>query len=207
MPLVKVVKVNSAIIYGIWEIVEELDTLLSHKAFNNHGNMETAILHPKKQLEYATSRILISHLCSEIGYNYNGLIKDEFGKPYLPNCDYQLSISHSFPFAIAILNKNGSAGIDIEYPNAKLERISSKFLNEKELKYKESLVDLCKVWCVKETLYKIYGRKKVDYKKHLHVNLDVSVDRCIGTFSNEKFTNSYEIKIEEFKDYIYCYNI
>ncbi|MEL6559185.1 MAG: 4'-phosphopantetheinyl transferase superfamily protein [Bacteroidota bacterium] len=207
MPLAKVVKVNEDIIYGIWEIAEEIETLLSDEAFNNHENIDVATLHPKKQLEYATSRILISKLCDEIGYPYNGLMKDEFGKPHLPDCNYQLSISHSFPFAIAILNKNGSAGIDIEYPNAKLKRISSKFLNEQELKYNESLTDLCKVWCVKETLYKIYGRKKVDYKKHLHVDLGISHDRCVGIFSNDEFTAEYEIRIEEYEGFIYCYNL
>ena len=207
MPLVKVVKVNEDIIYGIWEISEEIEYLLDDSAFRNHENIDIGTLHPKKQLEYATSRILISKLCDEIHYPYTGITKDEYGKPHLPNCDYQLSISHSFPYAIAILNKRGSAGIDIEYPNEKLKRISSKFLNEKEIKYADSLSDLCKVWCVKETLYKIYGRKKVDYKKHLHVDLGISHDRCSGIFSNDVFTQEYEIRIEEYEGFIYSYNL
>jgi len=207
MPLVKVVKVEKDIIYGIWEISEEIELLLKDDAFDNHENIDIATLHPKKQLEYVTSRILISKLCEEIDHQYTGIQKDEFGKPSLKDCAYHLSLSHSFPYAIAILNKKGSAGIDIEYPNEKLKRISSKFLNENELKYGENLSDLCKVWCVKETLYKIYGRKKVDYKKHLHVDLGIAHDQCIGVFSNDEFEKEYQIRIEEYDGFIYCYNL
>ncbi|MGB3463817.1 MAG: 4'-phosphopantetheinyl transferase superfamily protein [Cyclobacteriaceae bacterium] len=207
MPLAKVVRVNQHIIYGIWDITEEIEDLLEDDAFQNQEAVDVSTLHPKKQLEYATSRILIAKLCGEIGYSFSGIIKDEFGKPNLKGCNFHLSISHSYPYAVAIINQRESTGIDIEYPTNKLTRISSKFLNESELRYEEDLGDLCKVWCVKETLYKIYGRRKVDYRKHLHVDLGVAHDRCIGRFSNEHFDREYEIRIEEYEGFIYCYNV
>ena len=102
MPLVKVVKVNQDIIYGIWDITEEIEDLLDHQAFSNHEEVEVSALHPKKQLEYVTSRILIAHLCEEIGHPFSGISKDEYGKPELRDCKFHLSISHSYPFATAI---------------------------------------------------------------------------------------------------------
>ena len=207
MPLIKVVKVASGITYGLWEISEEIETLLEDRAFTNHENVSIATLHPKKQLEYVTSRILIARLCEEVGQPYTGLVKDEFGKPHLRDSDYHLSLSHSFPFAIAILNEHQPTGIDIEYPNAKIQRISSKFINEAEQRYNENITDLCKIWCIKETLYKIYGRKKVDYKKHLHVDLGKSHDQAKGVFSNGEFHQEYDIKVESHEGFVYCYNI
>lgn len=207
MPLAKVVKVNQDIIYGIWDITEEIEELIKDEAFTNHEEVTVSDLHPKKQLEYVTSRILIARLCEEIDQPFSGIIKDEFGKPALRDCHYHLSISHSYPYATAIINQKESAGIDIEYPTDKLKRISSKFLNREEEKYEESLSDLCKVWCVKETLYKIYGRKKVNYKKHLHVDLGVAHDRCSGRFSNGEFEREYEIRLENYDGFVYCYNV
>ena len=207
MPLIKVDEVSPGVVFGLWEISEELDVLLQDNAFNNLENVNIDLLHPKKQMEYTTSRILIARLCEQIGVDYSGIIKDEHGKPHLNGSNYQLSLSHSFPYAVAILNKDRPAGIDIEYPSDKIKRISSKFLNEAELQYREEVTDLCKVWCIKETLYKIYGRRKVDYKKHLHVKLGPAPDEARGLFANDSYREEFQIKIGSHDGFIYCYNL
>ncbi len=207
MPLIKVVTVNENIIYGIWEISEDIESLVDQEEFINHEEINIPGLHPKKQLEYVTSRILIANLCKGAGINYHGLIKDEFGKPYLKNCQYHLSVSHSFPYAIAVIHKKSAVGIDIEFPNEKISRISSKFLNDNELKYENSLLELCKVWCIKETLYKIYGRKKVDFKKHLHVSLGSGEKNPTGKFTKDDIDETYEIITSSYDGFIYCFNL
>jgi len=207
MPLVKVEQVNQNITYGIWGISEDIDNLVNMPEFINHEEIDIPGLHPKKQLEYVTSRILIATLCKKADITYHGIIKDEFGKPFLKNCQYHLSVSHSFPYATAIIHKTAPVGIDIEFPSEKLFRISPKFLNEGELIYQNNLQDLCKVWCIKETLYKIYGRKKVDFRKNLHVSLSGNKNQATGRFTNENIDKTYKIIFSKYDGFTICFNL
>ena len=108
------------------------------------------------------------------------LKKDEFGKPHLAHLlESELhfcSISHSRNLVAAMLSKK-PCGCDVQEIVPKISRVASKFLSEKEKEYIASLKDeafklqqLCTIWSAKESLYKTYGKKEIDFKKHLLVD-------------------------------------
>ena len=99
-------------------------------------------------------------------------LKDEFGKPYLTDSTFQISISHSWNI-VAIMAAPYNIGVDIQREVAKITRIEKKFIRPVE---KESLQENTKIphlhiyWGAKEALYKAYGRKRLGFVRHIHVD-------------------------------------
>lgn len=119
-----------------------------------------------RELQWSSSRQALSALNIDV----TQVEKDEFGKPHSAD-DFQISISHCKSFSAAIKSKK-EVGIDIEEITPRIERIASKFLNETDEKFVQQnnrLQALYLVWCAKEALYKLYGKKAVDFKKHIVV--------------------------------------
>ena len=97
--------------------------------------------------------------------------KDEFGKPFIPDSDYHISISHSHEMA-AVLASPISCGVDIQYPVEKIRRLVPKFCSSEELKETtrpDGLQTMHVIWGAKECIYKAYGRKAIDYRKHIAI--------------------------------------
>jgi phosphopantetheinyl transferase len=99
------------------------------------------------------------------------LDKDEFGKPYLVHQDQEISISHCKKYSAAIAG-NRAVGIDIEHIGNKINRIADRFMHPSEDNgYKDQALTEYRylIWCAKEAVYKLYGRKAVDFKNHMRV--------------------------------------
>lgn len=125
---------------------------------------------PRKRLEWLAGRVLLKHLATESGLNYQGVVKDEFGKPFLKDIDCQVSISNSFPFVAAQIHPHKSVGIDLEQPRPKLFNVMERVLTEDEWKDgANNLQKLCVYWCAKEALYKIYGKRSLIFNEHILV--------------------------------------
>ena len=79
----------------------------------------------------------------------------------------------------------GGAGCDIQVLTEKMPRIAHKFLNEPEKSYVESRpksehLDLLHLfWTAKESLYKAYGLKELDFRKNIFVE-NIQWDRLNG---------------------------
>ncbi|HEY0177929.1 MAG TPA: 4'-phosphopantetheinyl transferase superfamily protein, partial [Pedobacter sp.] len=61
---------------------------------------------------------------------------------------------------------------DIEQIKTKIHRIQQKFLSPAELAQpgvKDHTEALYACWCVKEAVYKWYGKKGLEFKKHIHI--------------------------------------
>ena len=67
------------------------------------------------------------------------------------------------------------------------------------------------IWGAKESMYKAYGLKEIDYKKHLAVHSAASILRSPGRgeLKKNKLIIQYEIRAEVVLDYIltYCFEI
>jgi 4'-phosphopantetheinyl transferase len=79
------------------------------------GEIE-GINHPVKQRERLAARCCVRELVVQTGKTYEGIVKDDHDKPHLIGLKYHISISHSFPYAAAILHKKLRVGIDVEKP-------------------------------------------------------------------------------------------
>jgi len=156
----------------MWEITENVDQLLHKIILSDDGRDEIDhISHPIKQRERLASRCCIQELVKHTGKEYKGITKDDHDKPFLVDLSYHISISHCYPYAVAILHKKLPVGIDIEKPVEKLGRISHRFLNEEE--FNDSMGDLrklCIYWSGKEAIFKLNGKVGLNFKNDIRIH-------------------------------------
>jgi 4'-phosphopantetheinyl transferase len=154
--------------WALWKINETEAFLATQVAPVEH--IPDTITNPTKRLEYIAGRVLIKTLLKEWNLSFEGLTKDNFGKPYLKNSAYHISLSHSYPYVAAIIDRHQEVGIDLEQPKDKLLKVASRVLNEPELQDAgTNPVKHCIYWCAKETLIKIHGKKDLVLAKNLEI--------------------------------------
>jgi len=172
MPITKIDKINSNSFWCMWEITESADELRKVVSLSEFGIEELQhISHPIKQRERLASRACVQALVNQTGKEYKGIFKDEHDKPHLIGLKYHISISHSFPYAVAILHKKLPVGIDIERPSEKIGRIAHRFLNDQEFDDCDGDVKkLCVYWSGKEAIYKLNGKIGLNFKKDIRIS-------------------------------------
>jgi 4'-phosphopantetheinyl transferase len=203
MPLLLSKTINEHSAYAIWNIQETNDELI--KIFNDEIPQEK--LHQSKLAEWIVGRVLVRSLCAQFGIPFEGVTSLETGKPILKNGGAEISISHSFPMAAAMINLNSPCGIDLELPRHKLIQVRDKFVNGAEKIYLEDVHQLCVLWCAKEVLYKIHNRKALSLKDDTIIKI-LSSETATGTIlktANGK-PMDYPIAIEEVKGFVLAYN-
>lgn len=201
MPLLLSKQINAYSAYAIWNIQETNDQLLALIDEETPSG-----LNPTRFAEWVVGRILIKSLCMQFGIKYRGIQPNEAGKPYLIGSGAEISISHSFPMAAAMIHLNHSCGIDLERARQKLISIQDKFINDSEKQYLGQLDKLCAIWCGKEVLYKIYGRRKLSMKDETTIKF-VSKTEMQGIIHKTDQEQHYHIYYEAVKDYYLAYGL
>jgi 4'-phosphopantetheinyl transferase EntD len=167
MPLSKIETMGSQSAWGLWFISEEEPDL----SYVSYESCPDDIIHPQKRLEYLAGRALIKTLVESIQVTYEGLRKDEFGKPFLKVHAHAISLSHSYPYVAAQIDRDQPVGIDVEQVKEKLRQVGPRILSPKEVENAgDSLVKLCIYWCAKEALYKIHGKRNLLFSDHLKIH-------------------------------------
>tara|TARA_B100000795_G_C22781260_1_gene432399 strand:- start:1090 stop:1716 length:627 start_codon:yes stop_codon:yes gene_type:complete len=206
MPLYKTIDVNDFTKVLIWEIQETLADLTTDIKLteNSQSRLESmkSILHQK-------GFVSIRHLLKYAGYVDSDLYYDEFGKPYLKDGNF-ISITHSFTFTAIIISKKDIVGIDIEKQRDKIVKIAHKFTPFEEYKTianHDALVSkLTIVWGAKESLYKIYGKKKLLFLHHIYIEDFAFADKkTIGTIKYEGYVSIHSIHFLEFEGFTCVY--
>jgi len=152
--------------WAIWHI-EETEAQLTSDII---GLPPPEITNEKKRLEWLAGRHAIMALCNHVGLRYFGVCKDTFGKPFLEKYPHSISLSHSFPYVAAQIDKTRMVGIDIEQPREKLLAIAPRILSSSELlDAGKDITKLCIYWCAKEALFKVHGRGSLFFSQHLNV--------------------------------------
>ena len=180
MALYKTITVNSSTKVLIWKIEESIETLKSGILLTK--NSESRLNSMKSEI-HQKGFLSIRHLLKEVGLQDADLQYDAFGKPHLDEGQF-ISITHSFEFTAIILSKKAEVGIDIEKQRDKILKIAHKFTPIKEyrtLANTEAIIrKLTIVWGAKESLYKIYGKKKLRFLENIYVE-DFSFDDAKST--------------------------
>ena len=202
MALYKTLTVNKTTKVLIWKIEEsfnDLNTnvLLTDKSRNRLNGMKSK-LHQKGFLS-------VRHLLKEVGYSDADLIYDEFGKPHLKDGKY-ISITHSFTFSGLIISDTLHVGIDIEKQRDKILKIAHKFTPVEEYKtianHDALISKLTIVWGAKESLYKIYGKKKLLFLHHIYVDdFRFADEKTSGEIRYNGEESSYNIQFLEFEGF------
>lgn len=160
---------------GEWRLEEPLEELLQRYSFTPEELAQgVAGMHPERLRSYLGVRILAGEMVKGATF-----FKDEFGKPHLSVADEfghkpYISWSHSGQHAAVITNSNAPTGIDVEKIDTRILRIQNKFCNatdllsctaEAHLRHHVLLI----IWGAKESMYKYYGKKEVDFREQMTV--------------------------------------
>lgn len=199
MPLNKTITVNETTKVLIWKITESFEEL-NADVFLTNENKER--LNSMKSDLHQRGFLSIRHLLKEAGLKDNDVIYDEYGKPHLKNGKY-ISITHSFNYTAIIISDELKVGIDIEKQRGKILKIAHKFTPIEEYKTIANsgalISKLTIVWGAKESLYKIYGKKKLRFLEHIYVE-DFSFDdeKTTGEIRFENENLQFKIQFLEF---------
>ncbi len=206
MPLYKSIAVSTNTKVFIWKITESFETLSNgiELTASSHKRLDSmkSELHQKGFLS-------IRHLLKEIGYTDSDLIYDSFGKPNLKDGKH-ISITHSFEFCAIIFSENKTVGIDIEKQRDKILRIAHKFTPLKEYhtiaNHHALIGKLTIVWGAKESLYKIYGKKKLRFLHHIYIeDFKFEDEKTSGEIRYQGNVFSYQIRFLEFEGFTCVY--
>jgi 4'-phosphopantetheinyl transferase len=155
---------------GIWSIEEDEAFFSSQLQLFEDEQHETASLNGRKRLEWFAGRFLLHEMLGATERIH--CKKDIFGKPFLNEDHRHISLSHSRDLAAVIVSEQ-SVGIDIQYLTKKIERIAPKFMSESEfasIADAHRLEQLHVYWGAKESLYKAYGKRALDFRDHIFLD-------------------------------------
>ena len=175
---------------AIWKITENSSYFHDKLVIHQPEKSILEKLSHRKLLEWLGSRYLL-HLMS--GRTKRGIFsKDIHGKPHLVDSNYHVSISHSRNL-VAVIASKYLIGVDIQHFVSKIYRIKHKFVNENEMETipeAKSFEALHVIWGAKESLYKAYGKRSLDFKKNILItNLDLTHNH--GEFQGQVIKGDY----------------
>jgi phosphopantetheinyl transferase len=166
MPLIfKEVNNNHSI--ACWKHTEDISFFEEKMSYRSNAS------HPERKKQQLSSRMAIFELDSH--FPFDQVDHANNGKPILKSSATAFSLTHTKEIAGAIISQNGQVGIDIEKISDRILKIEQKFLNPEELALLPSdkiervrLVTL--LWTVKETVYKCFGSRAVDFSNDICIN-------------------------------------
>ncbi|ULQ56905.1 4'-phosphopantetheinyl transferase superfamily protein [Flavihumibacter rivuli] len=162
--------INEQTRLAIWRIEEE------EAFFLEKVPLKKEVTHPYKRLQHLAGRYLLPLLFND--FPLEEILVADTRKPFLPEEQYHFSISHCGNYAAAIASSRYRVGIDIELVTPRIEKISHKFLTEREKDFLQQweLFDRLQLelttvlWSAKEAVYKWYGNGQVDFREHMRLN-------------------------------------
>lgn len=155
-----------------------------------------------RKREFVATRFLRHEL-----FGFQHIHYDHFGAPFIENEGF-ISISHSSNIVGISCCNDFKIGLDIEIIRDKIIAIKHKFLSVEEIANMDcnSIIELTKIWSAKEVLYKISGRKGLNFRTELFLSKK-NDEIWEGKIANKDHYLSTEIKITEFDDKIVAFNI
>ncbi len=162
--------VKKKCLLGIWEIKEDYETLFANIDLDEGEiKMLNGFKSHDRKLEWLSVRNLVKEM---IGKGYK-IFYDKNNKPHLVDNSYNISITHSNKLTAILLSPNRHVGIDLEYMSHRIEKIASRFINEKEtISDNDELRNyhLYIHWCAKEALYKLCDKTGINFKINLVID-------------------------------------
>ncbi|WP_338732606.1 4'-phosphopantetheinyl transferase family protein [Mangrovimonas cancribranchiae] len=205
MPLYKTLTPNAQTTVKIWKITESYDELIAPITLKPQ-NMQR-VLGMKSEL-HQRGFLSVRHLLAEFGYTDDDLFYDENGKPHLKDGKH-ISITHSFTFSGVVVSED-VVGIDIEKQRDKIGVIAHKFmgyefeyLNKRDVDY---INKLTVVWCIKESLYKLFATPGLSFLKHtLVIPFTIEEASTVSWIDYNNKKHRYQAEFLEFEGFTCAY--
>ncbi len=176
MPLLRSCHPFALATFAVWQMEEEEAFFRENLTLSAGETQELAGLKGNRRQEWLAVRWLLHRIS---GHDLRlPLAKDAFSKPFFPaSSGRACSLSHSLGLVGALVaeQSGGALGCDLQVLVEKMTRLAPRFLNlpEKEFVEKHSTehqFDLVHLfWTAKESLYKAYGIKELDFRQHIFV--------------------------------------
>lgn len=208
MPLLLTRKIGAHTWLGIWQLRESEDSL--YAALPPYADVSTleGKVHPRRRQEWLASRVLVYRLLQNFTAEPLVLSRTEEGMPYFPGNPLHVSITHSPHLAAVILSDIYKVGIDIELVTPKALRVQDKFLTAEEKQHTASdETKTCLYWSAKETLYKLYSRKRLVLKENLLLRPAPEPNFLLGRVHIGNFSKLYQIQHEMVQNHVLTYCI
>jgi len=192
---------------GIWKIEETVYELSENLILSANDPINISqIKNEIKQKQWLAARVLLKQILDQecaIGYDTNG-------KPFLIGQHHKISISHSGIYVVAVVDRNHETGVDIQRMSEKILGIKHKFMSDLELDDINSEhpdEKLHVYWGAKESLYKLYSRRKVDFIKNLKIQpFEFKNSGTIrGTIEMEHIIESHTLQYKKLENYMLVY--
>ena len=202
MPLFKTLSVSETTKVIIWKIEETIEDLQKHISLSDYSKQRLESMKSElRQKEFLSIR----NILKEFNIQDSDLQYDEYGKPHLKDGRF-ISMTHSFQFTGVIVSEEKSVGIDIEKQREKILKIAHKFTPIEEYKTIANVATLTRkltiVWGGKESLYKIYGKKKLLFLHHIFIeDFNFEDEKTTGIIRYEGEDSKYHINFLEFEDF------
>ncbi len=209
MPLILREQFLDDCLFGIWEIRETSEILLS-QVHLYPGEREKLMSYKSdaRKVEFLSVRALLKEL---IGVN-GPIVYNDRKKPYLHQSDYRMSISHSQTLTAIILSKTKKVGLDLEYMSHNIGKIRHRFINKDEYITRNPLKQKYHLyihWCAKEALYKICDKQDISFIKNLTIEPfePQNVGVINGWVDNRFWHDKFELYYFTINNYVvvYCY--
>lgn len=184
MPLFYQHNINQDTKLGIWHIKEP------ESFFLEKVPLKRDVSHPFKRLQHLAGRYLLSYLFAD--FPLEEIRIADTRQPFLTSEKYHFSISHCGEYAAAIVSGNSRVGVDIELITPRIETVARKFLTDDEANYfNEEYAQfleqwglrgrvhqefLTLIWSAKEAIFKWYGRGELDFKRHMQLEGNITMD-------------------------------
>lgn len=135
-------------------------------------NYPKALLRPS-QAPVSDQKLSVWVLLEQMLKRDPPIAKDAFGKPYLSDSSFKLSIAHAPQWAFVGLDREKELGVDVEGFRTQLITAAHRFLSEEErlliADSKDEIRSLALAWSAKESIYKWYGKKQLDWRQQIHL--------------------------------------
>ncbi|NNF36670.1 MAG: 4'-phosphopantetheinyl transferase superfamily protein [Saprospiraceae bacterium] len=192
---------------GIWRIEEELDYFRSSMYLYEHEKEEIADLSSRKLLEWYASRYLLYKMTDDA--SRGACVKDEYGKPFIEGSDRFISLSHSNDW-IAVAGSKVAIGVDIQIIVEKITRIAHRISSPEEIAFVEGeqyILGLHILWGAKESIYKAYGKRNLEFRKHIKIDpfIPGKEVETTGSLTLEDIHMSFIIKAFKIENFVLVY--
>jgi phosphopantetheinyl transferase len=209
MPLLVKRTITDTTQLAVWNIEEDVGWFFSKLKLNEKEiSYISSIKHPHRKLHYLASRVLLRTIMGTD--EFINLENDLNGKPVIHNFPLKVSLSHSASFTALLLSNQFEVGIDIEKIDNKILRIHHKFMKEEELNSlseDNKLEKLYVSWCAKEAMYKLYGKKQLNFLNHLFIQpyeyRESGILQCV--IHKDSILHRLNVRYEKIDDYMLAY--
>lgn len=119
---------------------------------------------PRRRREWLSWRAMLRR---ELGGQVR-IAYAETGAPLLPDRPEHIAVAHC-PGHIALMIADVPCALDIEPADRNFSRSASRFMTDAERRLSDDPLWAGMVWCAKETLYKLAGRRELDLREDLRI--------------------------------------